>query len=69
VFYSYIHYVTAQIQEFGNPSRLLNYENSKLKKKERKSRSAHDFGDTNTRSFRVMLSEVTCPTSEATCLI
>jgi hypothetical protein len=60
--------VTAQIQEFGNPSRLPNYENSKLKRKERKSRSAHDFGDTNTRSLRVTLSEVTCPTSEAMCL-
>jgi hypothetical protein len=45
--------VTAQIQEIGNSSRLPNYENSKLKRKERKSRSAHDFGDTNTRSLRV----------------
>jgi hypothetical protein len=54
--------VTAQIPELGNPSRLPNYENSKLKRRERKSRSAHDFGDTNTRSLKVTLSEVTCPT-------
>jgi hypothetical protein len=54
--------ITAQIQEFGNPSRFPNYENSKLKRREKKSRSAHDFGDTNTRSLRVTLSEVTCLT-------
>jgi hypothetical protein len=53
--------VTAQIQEFGNPSRLPKNENSKLKKKERKSRSAHNSSDTNTRSLRVTLCEVTCP--------
>ena len=52
--------VTVQIQEVRNSSRLPNYENSKLKKKERKSRSAHNFGDTNTPSLRVTLSEVTC---------
>jgi hypothetical protein len=61
--------VTAQIRDIGDSSRLPNYENSKLKRKERKSRSAHDFSDTNTRSLRVTLSEVTCPTSKATCLI
>jgi hypothetical protein len=48
-------------KRFGNSSRLPNYENSKLKRKERKSRSAHNFGDTNTPSLKVTLSEVTCP--------
>jgi hypothetical protein len=56
-------------KRFKSSSRLPNYENSKLKRRERKSRSAHDFGDTNTRSLRVTLSGVTCPTSETTCLI
>ena len=36
--------VTAQIQEGGDSGRLSNYENSKLKKKERESGSLHDFG-------------------------
>jgi hypothetical protein len=35
--------VTAQIQEVWDSSRLPNYENSKLKKKGRESRSAHDL--------------------------
>ena len=56
-------------QEVRGSSGCSRYKNSKLKKKERKSRSAHDFGDTNTRSLRVTLSEVTCLTSKATCLI
>jgi hypothetical protein len=33
---------------------LPNYENSKLKRKERKSRSAHDLSDTNTPSLKVV---------------
>ena len=51
-----------EYKRFGSSSRLPNYENSKLKRRERKSRSAYDFGDTNTRSLRVTLSEVTCLT-------
>jgi hypothetical protein len=58
-----------EYKRFGSSSRLPNYENSKLERKEKKSRSAHDFDDTNTRSLRVTLSEVTCATSKATCLI
>ena len=41
-------------------SRLLNYKNSKLKKKQRKPKSMHVFGVTNTCSLKVTLSEVTC---------
>jgi hypothetical protein len=40
-------------------SRLLNYKNSKVKKRERKSKSIHDFSDANTHTLRVTLSEVT----------
>ena len=45
--------VTAQIQEFGNPGRLPNYENSKLKRRERKSRSAHNFGNTKAGGIEI----------------
>jgi hypothetical protein len=39
---------------------LLNYKNSKLKRKERKSRSLRDKATINTPSLGVTLSEVTC---------
>ena len=41
----------------GNLSRLLNYKNSKLKKRERKSRSSHNFSNTNTPLLKVTRSK------------